>query len=151
MHQRKTDQTSYLLNYLWGVFIPSSCPIFQGCYDFINFLYGNIREEMLFTRESRIKCSGDMFWDEIFLARFGPMFTKKSLNLELMVALSVMHDPLFNSNLEFTWHVLLLFTIFLKYLPSSLSCVYFVPKYPENAFFQHIIEYGLVYYDIFCI
>ena len=77
------------------------------------------------------------------------MFTKKLLNLELMVALSVMHDPSFNLNLGFTCLVLFLFTIFLNICQVFLSCVYFVPKYPENAFFQHILEYDLVYYDIF--
>ena len=89
---------------------------------------------MLVTRGSPINCSGDMFWDGIFLARFGPMFTKKSLNLELMVALSVMHDPSFNLNLGFTWHVLFLFTMFLNICQVFFKLCLFCSKISWKCF-----------------
>ena len=146
----RIDQTSYLFYHLWGNLIPSSSPIFQGWNDIIHFLNSNIPEENAICN----RVSHELKWGYIlrwnFFARLGPILTKKSLNLELMIALSVINDPLFSLNLELTWALLILFTMLLNICHVFYISCLFLSKYLENVFFQHILEHDLVYYGNFC-
>ena len=83
----------------------------------------------------------------IFLARFGPILTKKVIEFRTNDSFICNEWPIIQ--LKFGIYLgsfVLVYNAF-KYLPRFfLYNVCFCPKYPENAFFQHILEHYLVYY-----
>ena len=67
--------------------------------------------KMLLMAGWSINFRWDTDWGGIFLAKLGPMFTKKSLNLQLITDLSVVKVSSFNLNLLWTWLFLFLLTM----------------------------------------
>ena len=71
-----------------------------------------------------IRSSGDIVWWGIFFAKLGPIFTKKSLNFDLITKSSVVNEPSVSLNLVGSCFVLFLFTIFFHYLTCLFHAIF---------------------------
>ena len=103
-----------------------------------------------FTKGSFMKWSDDIFWLEIFLAKFGAMFAKNSLNVLLICVPSEIIVPSVILNLFRIFFVLFLSLIFfiICHVFFKLSCL--GPSGRNDIYFQHIVQYDSISFCRIC-
>ena len=98
---------------------------------------------------SLMNWSGDIFWLGIFLAKFGPMLTKNSLNVLQISVPSEIIVPSVILNLFGIFFVLFLLMIFFI-ICHFLCCPYLSPRGRNDISFQHILEYDSICFCKIC-